>query len=214
MTGLRTGTQTCRCERVTHETKLVAITGGPGAGKTAVLEMASRLFCSHVGILPESAGVVFGGGFPRNSSEVAVKAAQRAIFYVQRELETLVLQESALAVALCDRGTVDGLAYWPGAPEAYWAEVGTSIEAQLERYAAVIHLEVPSPDHGYNHENVLRIESAIEAKQIDDRIVEAWAGHPKRFVVKSTPDFFDKAFRCLELIRAQLSPCCRSVDAP
>lgn len=212
MTELRTGTQACRCDRTSHETKLVAITGGPGAGKTAVLEMASRLFCKHVGILPESAGVVFGGGFPRTSSDPAVKAAQRAIFYVQRELETLVLQEATLAVALCDRGTVDGLAYWPGAPEEYFAGVGTTIEAQLARYEAVIHLEVPSPDQGYNHDNVLRIESAREAKQIDDRILDAWAAHPKRFVVKSTPDFFDKAFRCLELIRAQLSPCCRAVD--
>ena len=39
--------------------------GRPGAGKTAVLELIQRSFCGHVRVLPESAGILFGGGFPR-----------------------------------------------------------------------------------------------------------------------------------------------------
>ena len=74
MTGFQVGSKACACGRTFHETRLIAVTGGPGAGKTAVLEMALRSFCTHVGVLPEAAGVVFGGGFPRHDSEVARRA--------------------------------------------------------------------------------------------------------------------------------------------
>lgn len=210
MTGLATGTTPCRCAQDFHQTRLVAITGGPGAGKTAALEMALRSFCSHVGVLPEAAGIVFGGGFPRRTSEPARRAAQRAIFHVQREVEAMVLGEQQVAVGLCDRGTVDGLAYWPGSTEEYWRELGTTREAELRRYAAVIHLQTPSADGGYNHDNALRIESAVEAQAIDQRIQDAWERHPNRTIVASDDDFVAKASRVLELIRAQLPSCCHS----
>jgi hypothetical protein len=59
----------------------VVITGGPGAGKTAVLELVARSFCPHVAILPEAATIVFGGGFPRHTTTVGLMAAQRAIYW-------------------------------------------------------------------------------------------------------------------------------------
>jgi len=39
---------------------LVVLTGGPGAGKTAFLEIARRNFCEHIAVLPEAASIVFG----------------------------------------------------------------------------------------------------------------------------------------------------------
>src|SRR5262250_2796773 len=107
----------CDCFK-THVRRRVVLTGGPGAGKTAVLELIRQSFCEHVKVLPESAGIVFGGGFPRDHKAELQKAAQRAIFYVQRELETAANADNP-AVVLCDRGTVDGAAYWPG-PEDLW----------------------------------------------------------------------------------------------
>jgi nucleoside-triphosphatase THEP1 len=41
----------------------VVLTGGPGGGKTAVLELVQRTLCEHVKVLPEAAGMVFRGGF-------------------------------------------------------------------------------------------------------------------------------------------------------
>jgi predicted ATPase len=214
MTDFQVGSKACACGRTHHETRLVAVTGGPGAGKTAVLEMALRSLCAHVGVLPEAASVVFGGGFPRHDTEVARRAAQRAIFHIQREVETLVVGEGRVAVGLCDRGTVDGAAYWPGSTEAYWEEVGTTLEEELSRYAAVIHLRTPAADQGYNRDNVLRLESASEAQQIDERILAAWGDHPSRLIVPSDEDFIVKAARALELVRAQLPPCCRAHALP
>jgi predicted ATPase len=193
-----------------HALRRVVLTGGPGAGKTAVLEMARHALCEHVAILPEAAGIVFGGGFPRHQSEPGRRAAQRAIFRIQREVETLVDEEQRVAIALCDRGTVDGLAYWPGTPESYWTALATTHTQEIGRYAAVIHLESPMLTQGYNHTNLLRIESADEAVAIDARIADAWSGHPRRFVVPSAASFVEKAAKALELIHAELPPCCKA----
>ena len=38
---------------LTCEPRRVVLTGGPGAGKTAALEMIKQSFCEHVRVLPE-----------------------------------------------------------------------------------------------------------------------------------------------------------------
>jgi len=197
-------THDCQCHEV-HDPRRVVLTGGPGAGKTATLEMIRQTFCGHVRVLPEAAGILFTGGFPRTFSGEPLKAAQRAIFYVQQELEAAA-QENA-AILLCDRGTVDGLAYWPG-PEDFFSAVGTTREEQFARYHLVIHLRTPSAEGGYNRSNPLRIESAAEAAAIDERILGAWNGHPHRVVVPNATAFLTKATRVVELISSVLPPCC------
>jgi hypothetical protein len=162
-----------------------------------------------VGALPEAAGIVFGGGFPRHATEAGAHAAQRAIFHMQRELERLVVGERQVAVALCDRGTLDGMAYWPDSALPFESDLGVTRAAELERYAAVIHLRTPEVDRGYNNDNPLRIESAESARALDERILAAWEGHPQRTVVESTDDFVEKAVYALELIQAQLPGCCQ-----
>ena len=185
------------------------MTGGPGAGKTAVLELAARSLCEHVAILPEAATIVFGGGFPRHQTHPGLRAAQRAIFRVQREVETLVIEERQVAVALCDRGTVDGLAYWPGPVDTFWEEIGSNLEAELSRYHAVIHLRTPAPEQGY-HTDPIRNEPAARAAEIDGRIAEAWKDHPHRFLVDAETNFAAKASHALELIRNEMPLCCTS----
>jgi hypothetical protein len=141
-----------------------------------------------------------------------VKAGQRAIFYVQRELETAGDADNP-AIVLCDRGTIDGAAYWPAEVEL-WASVGTTLEEQLHRYDAVIHLRTPPAAEGYNHKNALRLESAVEAAEIDARIIRAWDKHPRRVIVDPSPDFLDKAARVLDILRVELPECCRQHVIP
>lgn len=196
-----------------HPPKRVVVTGGPGAGKTALLELVRHAVCPHVRILSESAGVVFGGGFPREEDPVCRRAAQRAIFYVQRELETIADTHNP-ALVLCDRGTVDGVAYWPGPAEEFWSSVGTEVGLELARYDAVIHLRTPTPGQGYNHRNPLRTETAAAAAAIDARILQAWAAHPRRFVVESSTRFLDKAARAMAILHEQLPECCSRSPVP
>jgi predicted ATPase len=195
---------------VRHTRKTIVLTGGPGAGKTAVLELVRQEFCAHVLVLPEAAGIVFGGGFPRAGSLEWRRSAQRAIFFVQRELESTGEAENA-AIVLCDRGTVDGAAYWPG-PESFWDSVGTTLERELSRYDAVIHLRTPPIDGGYNHSNPLRSESALVAAEIDAQLLRIWDGHPRRFVVPPSPDFLEKALRTVEILKAEMPDCCRGKE--
>jgi predicted ATPase len=203
--------------REPHDHRRIVLTGGPGAGKTAVLELIRQYFCSHVKVLPEAAGIVFGGGFPRSDASELRRAAQRAIFYVQRELEAAADGNNP-AIVLCDRGTMDGAAYWR-APEDLWVAVRTKRDEQLARHHAVIHLRTPTADGGYNQQNPLRIESAVEAAAVDAPIAESWADHPRWFVVEPTSDFLARARRALAILREQMPECCRrhvvpSLDPP
>lgn len=194
----------CGCTE-THDRERIVLTGGPGAGKTAVLEMVRHTLCEHVLILPEAATIVFGGGFPRRQDRESRRAAQRAIFHVQRELE-VTGDVPRPAVVLCDRGTVDGLAYWPGPPEDFWAATGTEAREEFERYDLVVHLRTPTV--GYDHANPLRVETAEAAAAIDAHLERAWRGHPRRVLVEPTGDFVDKARSVVALLLAELPACC------
>lgn len=196
----------CTC-RAKHRRRRIVITGGPGAGKTALLELAQQSFCRHVRVLGESASILFGGGFPRAETAGEQRAAQRAIFHVQRELETFADEVPGAAAVLCDRGTVDGVAYWPG-PGDYWAALGTRLEDELSRYDAVIHMRVP-PHPAYERaSNPLRTETARQAARIDARIHRAWAGHPRLHTVEATSDFLHKMEEAMAVLREELPACC------
>lgn len=201
----------CKCHH-RHDRRRIVLTGGPGGGKTAILELIRQSFCDHVLVLPEAASLVFGGGFPRGRSVDQAKAAQRAIFYVQRELESSADADGP-AIVLCDRGTVDGAAYWPET-DGLWDSVCTTVEEQLERYDAVIHLRSPTESLGYNHQNALRTESASEALALDVRIASVWSRHPRRFVVEPSTVFLQKAATALETLRRELPECCRHHTVP
>jgi predicted ATPase len=206
MSVLATGSHACKCSKTRHDPKLVVLTGGPGGGKTAILEMARRYFCHHVVLLPEAASIVFGGGFPRLATPEATRAAQRAIFAVQREMERVAL-DAKPAVVLCDRGSLDGLAYWPGTRRNFCEQFGIRIEHELARYAAVIHVEVPASGRGYE-KNRIRRENVAQARALDRRIVQAWKAHPRQLLVSAQAGFLDKLAYAIGLLGNELPACC------
>jgi hypothetical protein len=192
-----------------QSTRLIVITGGPGAGKTAVLEMAKKFLSENSTILPEAASIIFGGGFWRLPSLTAKAAAQRAIFHVQSEMENLVREEKRWALGFCDRGTLDGLAYWPNSEKTFWEISNTTLEKEMNKYYAVIHLRSPSDLFGYNHINPLRIESAAQSQMIDDKIANIWKNHPRYEVVMSNESFFTKAQTAINIITKYQNDCCK-----
>lgn len=198
----------CPSAQRRHDSRLAVVTGGPGAGKTAVLEMTRRSLCGHVVILPEAAGIMFGGGFPRLTSLPARRASQHAIVCVQRQLERLHLEQVTAAVVLCDRGPLDELAYWPGEHDDFDTDMAVTIDAELARYQAVIHLRTPGRDRGYDHSNPLCTEDPDTAAEIDARITEAWHHHPNRTIIDASVYFSTKAQRSLGAIAAELPACC------
>lgn len=196
---------TCGCTAI-HHPKRIVLTGGPGAGKTAVLEMLAHEVCPHVVITKEAAGILFSGGFPRGGDAIRRAAAQRAIYHVQCELENIAADGNPVLI-LFDRGVVDGAAYWPG-PGDFWNAVGTTRAEAHARYDAVVHLRVPDGSNGYGYQNPLRVESAAQAREIDERIFAAWSGHPHRYIVEASQDFLAKARRALGIIHDEIHWCC------
>lgn len=203
-------TNKCECRARAHQSELIVLTGGPGAGKTAVLESIKKVLCEHVAIIPEAASIVFGGGFWRLESRTAKMASQRAIFHIQTEMENLVREEGTWGIGLCDRGTLDGLAYWQGTEDLFWQTFDTDLEREYSKYKAIIHLRSPSLEHGYNHQNPIRIESADEAGQIDQKIQDIWKKHPNYYEVKSHNSFMKKMNDAISLIINEIPDCCKS----
>ena len=182
----------CENSNPIDATQFIVITGGPCAGKTAVLEFVRKIFCQHVAILPEAAGILFSGGFWRLQSVSAQNAAQKAIYHVQTEMESLVLEEKRWVLGLCDRGTLDGLAYWQGHEKNFFNCLNTTKDKEYAKYTAIIHLKTPDASSGYNHKNPIRVETPQVALEIDHRIGEIWKDHPAYVSIESTEDFFTK----------------------
>ena len=91
----------------------LAITGGPSGGKTTLIEALKKELGSKCAVVPEAASILYRGGFPRYKDPQAIVHAQTAIYYTQRELEDLVAVVSQKRLVVCDRGSLDSVAYWP-----------------------------------------------------------------------------------------------------
>ena len=144
-------------------------------------------------IVPEAATLLFAGGFPRSSEVHARRAAQRAIYHVQRNLEDVQSARFPDRILLCDRGTADGAAYWPGDPAAFFGAVGSTLAAELARYDAVIFFETAAAG-GISIEggNQTRNESLDEALAIDRRLQTIWSRHPRFVIVRHSASFMSK----------------------
>lgn len=200
------GTGSCFQHLKNSKPKLIVLTGGPGGGKTAILELAQKIFCQHVAFVPEAATIVYGGGFWRIPEPRGIKAAQRTICFIQRELEKLVLESPDCIMGVCDRGIIDSIGYWPDSELDFWQEIGRTRQETYAHYDLVIHLKTPTTAKlGYNFDNPVRNESVDEAVKLDEKIQAVWEGHPNRVIIEPKEDFMEKASLVFELIRGKLS---------
>jgi hypothetical protein len=180
----------------------VVLTGGPGAGKTTAADLLHREVGERIVIVPETATMLFGGGFPRRPEPAARCAAQRAIYHVQRGLEDVVAASHPERVLLCDRGTVDGAVYWPTGPDDFFTALGTTLEAELLRYDEVIFFESAAVGgFSFNGGNPVRRETAEEAVELDIALRKLWSQHPRFTLVHHNPSFLDKIFAALEVLK-------------
>ena len=196
----------------------IVLTGGPGGGKTTAADLFRREIGNRVVIVPEAATLLFQGGFPRSPDARAAQFAQTAIFQVQRNLEDVQAALFPGRTLLCDRGTVDGAAYWPGEAHHYFKAVGTTLEAELRRYDAVIFFETAAIA-GISIEggNPVRNESLKQAVKLDARLRALWSQHPRFVLVPNERSFFKKisiGLAALESLFEQLSCEARCKPSP
>ena len=172
----------------------IVLTGGPGGGKTTAADLFRREIGSRVVIVPETATMLFSGGFPRVGEPNARAATQQAIFHAQVALEDIQGALYPGRVLLCDRGTIDGAAFWPEeAPQGFFDTLNTTLEEQFERYDAVIFFESAAVgDISIEGGNPIRTETNQEARRLDIRLREVWSGHPRFHFVPHSTSFFAK----------------------
>jgi predicted ATPase len=171
----------------------IVLTGGPGGGKTTAADLFRREIGERVVVVPESATMLFSGGFPRSTNPQAVAAIQQAIFQMQQKLEDVQSILYPDRILLCDRGTVDGAAYFPGTPKKFFSSLDTTLEEQLARYDGVIFFESAAVG-GMTIEggNPIRTETMQQAAELDARLRELWMHHPKFVLVQHDSSFFKK----------------------
>jgi len=172
----------------------IVLTGGPGGGKTTAADLFRREIGEKVVIVPETATMLFVGGFPRLGEWQARAATQRAIFHAQVALEDIQGAHYPNRVLLCDRGTLDGAAFWPSeAPRGFFETLGTTPDEQLARYDAVIFFESAAVgDIAIEGGNPARTETNEEARLLDVRLREVWSKHPNFHFVPHRRSFFAK----------------------
>lgn len=183
-------------------THRIVLTGGPGGGKTTASDLIRREIGDCIIVVPEAATMLFGGGFPRVTEPDAIKAAQKAIFHVQRNIEDIQHSRYPGRVLLCDRGTVDGDVYWPDPKTNFLNEMGTSLEEEFERYDAVIFFETAAMgDLSIEGGNPSRIEDNAKAIELDHRLRDTWSKHPNFYHIPHQGSFMKKLQNALDVFQ-------------
>ncbi len=109
---------------------------------------------------------------------------------------------------VCDRGVLDNAAYMTEIEfRRILKDLGTSEIRERDSYDAVFHLVTAAKgkESIYMHDtHIARYESVEEAREVDDRIIASWTGHPHFKVIDNSTEFEQKLERLLAEITAFL----------
>lgn len=181
----------------------IVLTSGPGGGKTTAADLMRRELGDGIVVVPEAATILFAGGFPRVAADAAREATQRAIYAVQRNLEDVQAALYPERLQLCDRGTIDGAAYWPEGPADFFAAMGTTQRDEMARYDAVIFFETAAVGGiAVEGGNPHRVESNAAAVDLDLRLRALWGPHPRFYLVAHETSFLRKISAGLAILQA------------
>ena len=188
----------------------IVLTGGPCAGKSSALDrVGAWLTASGLQVfrVPEASTLLLSGGIRVTGQPLhAMRTFQRGIVEVQLALEraffAFAVASERASVLLLDRGIPDGFAYLP---ESAWAELLSELgldhhELRDTRYDAVVHLmtaAIGAEAHYGTQSNAVRYETLEEARGVDERLRQAWLGHPCSSVIDNATDFETKMRRVL-----------------
>lgn len=181
----------------------IILTGGPGGGKTTAAELFLREFRERLSLVPETATALFKGGYPRVSDPTVIRLMQSSIFHIQRNMEDIYQHLFPEHILLCDRGTIDGAAYWPAPSSDFFKSMGTTYEDELARYEVVIFFETAAAG-GFPIDlgNKVRIEGKNEAIELDRKLFDLWSKHPRFIFIPNHSSFFTKIGQAIDTLNS------------
>lgn len=194
----------------------IVLTGGPGSGKTTVLEKIDQVFSAQgylVIILDETASYLINRRIkPFGDNAVSLLNFQELVMRMQLAKEDVfdraveMLPPNLDVLIVYDRGTLDNRAY---INEQEFEEVLArlnnvkSIAELMAKYDLVINL-VGRKDLYTTENNKARSEDSDTAMKLGEKTLQAWLGHPKIKIVLPKEEMDDKVKEVLNEINALL----------
>lgn len=190
----------------------ITITGGPCSGKSTALSWIQAEFTKKgyiVMFIPETASeLILGGISPWTintnynfQSYIITQQLEKERLY-ERAAENVLNYDKVLII--CDRGVLDCKAYMSDLEfESCLKSLGKSEVVLRDSYDAVFHLETAAKGARkfYTLENnKARLETPEEAIIKDDKVLNAWMGHPHLRVIDNSTNFEGKMRRLLSEI--------------
>ncbi len=193
----------------------IVITGGPCAGKTTGMSWIQNAFGSRgyrVLFVPETATELIGGGVAPwtcgsnlefQKCQVQLQLEKERIF---RQAAESMKDEKILIV--CDRGVLDNKAYMSEAEfQAVLNALGLDAVTLRDSYDGVFHLVTAArgAEEFYTlSNNQARTETPEQARELDDRLIAAWTGHPRLRVIGNDVSFEEKMKKLIAEITSLL----------
>ena len=192
----------------------IVLTGGPAAGKTTLISRILKEFKQEDGwrviTIPETATELMSGfGIKPFGNCMSMLKFQDFVIADQIHKEKLALWAAEVVpekdvLVIYDRALMDDKAYI--SDEEFAATLagfdGRTEKTVLAGYDAVLHLVTcaKGAEFAYDLGNEARTESIEYAREMDDRTLRAWSGHPNLRIIDNSIDFEDKINRAMREI--------------
>lgn len=190
--------------------KRIVLTGGPGSGKTSVLEKINQVYSSEgykVIIVPETATELMNNGITFRDGSISLLDFQELVMRLQLAKEEVVDRSIELlgdekVIVVYDRGTIDNTAYINKKEfEEILARLNNvkTFADLMNKYDLVINL-VGREDFYTTDNNKARAENVSEALKLGDATLKCWLGHKKVKIVLPKDTIEEKTSEVLNTI--------------
>ena len=193
----------------------IVLTGGPCAGKTTALTWINNYFSKRgytILFVPETATELITNGVAPWTCETNYDY-QRFQIRLQKIKEQIFddaakKMKNDKILIVCDRGILDNKAYMKDVEfKRVLNEFGTSETQERDSYDAIFHLvsAAKGKENLYTlANNIARTETIEEARELDNKIISAWTGHPHFRIIDNSTEFEEKLERLLKEITSFL----------
>lgn len=164
--------------------KRIVVSGAPCSGKTSFIRYMQE---KHPGIItiPEIASMIKATGMSYKEEEERI-GFQNVVCELQKKIERLIVENNFnrnCNAILCDRGTVDTIAFYPS---SFFSNQMVNLCDEDFLYDSVIFFELPDRCELYDMlkaGNIYRDEDFNASVELEKKLLELWKQHHKLNII-------------------------------